>query len=185
MPDWLTWRTATELALYGERGFYHRPAGPSGDFRTSVHASPLFARAVLRLLADVDELLGRPDRLDLVDVGSGRGELLEAVTALAEGTLRERLNPVAAERAARPAGLPSAVRWVPQVPAGVVGLLIGNEWLDNVPVDVAERTCDGVRRVLVDPATGGERLGDPPSRDDLAWLEAWWPLDTEIGRAHV
>jgi len=189
VPDWLTWRAATELALYGERGFYHRPLGPAGDFRTSVHASPLFARAVLRLLADVDELLGRPDRLDLVDVGSGRGELLGAVGALAAPALRERLNLVAVERSARPEGLPAGIGWVCDAPAGVVGLVIANEWLDNVPVDVVERTGDGVRQVLVDPVTGAERLGGPPPSDDLDWLEAWWPLDTaergdraEVGR---
>ncbi|CAM5525142.1 hypothetical protein STANM309S_01788 [Streptomyces tanashiensis] len=54
------------------RGFYLRPEGPAGHFRTSVHASPLFAAAVARLLGEVAEELGT-DEVDLVDVGAGRG----------------------------------------------------------------------------------------------------------------
>src|SRR5690606_26764082 len=54
------WRAAAQDALYGPRGFYRRPGeGPAGHFRTSVHASPLFAGAVARLLCRVDEALGR------------------------------------------------------------------------------------------------------------------------------
>ena len=47
----VTWSEATTRALYGLGGFFHRPEGPAGHFRTSVHASPLFAGAVLALLA--------------------------------------------------------------------------------------------------------------------------------------
>ena len=70
-------------ALYGTGGFFTRAAeGPADHFRTSVHASPLFASALLRLIRRVDSALGRPDRLDVVDVGAGRGELLAALRAL-------------------------------------------------------------------------------------------------------
>ncbi len=62
-------------------------------------------------------------------------------------------------------------------------MLIANEWLDNVPVDIAEVDEDGVvRLVQVDPATGTEELGAPVAGADAAWLERWWPLDpTEPG----
>jgi len=63
--------------------------------------------------------------------------------------------------------------------------VIANEWLDNVPLDVAELTPDGPRLVLVDPATGLEQLGPAPEPDDLDWLAKWWPL-REIGdRAEI
>src|SRR6266511_1878356 len=66
-----------ERALYGPDGFYVRAgAGPAAHFRTSAHASPLFAHALARLLARVDEALGHPGRLDVVDLGAGRGVLL-------------------------------------------------------------------------------------------------------------
>ncbi|MEU1025014.1 hypothetical protein ABZ366_23525, partial [Streptomyces sp. NPDC005904] len=32
------WREAAETALYGPEGFYRRPEGPAGHFRTSVHS---------------------------------------------------------------------------------------------------------------------------------------------------
>ena len=73
------WSAAMQHALYGHGGFYHRPEGPRGHFRTSVHASSSFAGAVARLLVEVDGALGHPARVDLVDVGAGRGELLRDV----------------------------------------------------------------------------------------------------------
>ncbi|WP_422737271.1 SAM-dependent methyltransferase [Micromonospora sp. WMMD729] len=70
------WRDAMSRALYGPDGFFVAGAGPADHFRTSVHASPAFATALLRLIAEVDSALGHPSRLDVVDVGAGRGELL-------------------------------------------------------------------------------------------------------------
>ncbi|MET8044994.1 SAM-dependent methyltransferase [Micromonospora sp. NPDC005215] len=72
----IRWRDAMSRALYGPHGFFVAGAGPADHFRTSVHASPAFATALLRLVSQVDATLGHPDRLDVVDVGAGRGELL-------------------------------------------------------------------------------------------------------------
>ncbi|MEO3813382.1 SAM-dependent methyltransferase [Sphaerisporangium sp. B11E5] len=181
---WVTWREAMERALYGERGFYLRER-PRGHFRTSVSASEVFAGAVLRLLDEVDAALGRPDALDLVDVGSGDGGLVTAVLHAAEPSLAARLRATAVDLAAPPPGLDPAVRWAAEVPEGVTGLVIANEWLDNVPLDVAEQAGDGPRLVLVDPGTGEERLGDRPEERDLAWLERWWPLRATGRRAEI
>ncbi len=70
-------------ALYGPGGFFVSGSGPADHFRTSVHASPAFAAALLRLLEQVDAALGHPERLDVVDVGAGRGELLRTLATLA------------------------------------------------------------------------------------------------------
>lgn len=72
-----------QAALYGPGGFYARGEPPARHFRTSVHVSPGYAAAVLELLREVDADLGWPDRIDLVDVGAGQGELLEQVLAAA------------------------------------------------------------------------------------------------------
>lgn len=178
-----------ERALYGPAGFFVAPGGgPAAHFRTSANASPLFAGALWDLLVRVDEALGRPPTLDLVDVGAGRGELLRAVWSLAsdsprsprssrERSLRERLRPVGVELAARPADLPAEIGWRADLPAPVTGLLVATEWLDNVPIDVAAADPDGtVRYLLVDPATGAESPGDPVTGDDAGWLAQWWPL---------
>lgn len=164
-------------ALYGPEGFYRRPEGPAGHFRTSVHASPFFATAVLTL--------ARAAGLDtVVDVGAGRGELLRVLH-----WLDPTLNLHGVEVADRPADLPDGISWSGKLPEQKVALLFANEWLDSIPVDVVEQTEDGPSVVEVDPATGEERLGPPPGPEDAAWLDRWWPLAgaepgdrAEIGR---
>ncbi len=160
------WRGAWEQALYGPGGLYLR-SSPAEHFRTSVTTSPVFAAAVRRLAGRVDDVLGRPDPFDLVDVGAGRGELL---TALPDVPARWRLTAV--ERAPDPG---VGVRWLPAVPP-LSGLLFAHEWLDDVPLDVVEQG----RLVLVD-AAGREALGPPAPPELLAWCERWWPE----GRAEV
>ena len=167
-------------ALYDDAdGFFVRPGpGPAGHFRTSVHASPLFARAVCQLLIRVDTALEHPERIDLVDIGAGRGELLRAVIAGLEAgpavsldvppKLRERLRAVAVELAPRPADLPEDIEWTDRAPQATVGLLTATEWLDNVPLDVAAE--DPPRYLHV---TG--RAGTRVSRRDERWMQAWWP----------
>ncbi|MFF8942641.1 SAM-dependent methyltransferase [Streptomyces sp. NPDC014864] len=185
-PGWRGWRAAAEAALYGPGGFYRRPEGPAGHFRTSVHASPLFARAVARLLCRVDEALGRPATLDFVDMAAGRGELTRAVLAALPADVAARTRPCAVEIAARPAGLDPRVAWRTEIPRRITGLLFANEWLDNVPVEVAEVDSAGVpRRVLV-RRDGGERLGGPLPEAEAEWLARWWPLPAEQGlRAEI
>ncbi|MFD4869526.1 SAM-dependent methyltransferase [Streptomyces sp. NPDC058412] len=173
-----------DAALYGPGGFYVRPGGPgpAGHFRTSVHASALYAGAVARLLRWVDAELGHPQGLDLVDVGAGRGELLAGVLAALEPETAARVRPYAVERAERPAGLDPRIRWVEAPPEGTTGLLFANEWLDNVPLEIAE---DG-RYVLVAP-DGTESPGGPLDDADRAWLARWWPGGggAEIGRTEI
>jgi SAM-dependent MidA family methyltransferase len=175
------WRTAMESALYGPGGFYVGTAGPAAHFRTSVHASPLFATALVRLLERVDAALGHPDLFDLVDVGAGRAELLttirsELATGAAAG-LADRIRYTAVELAPRPDGLDDGVTWRPDLPQAVVGLLVATELLDNVPLDVAQLNDGQLRQVLVDPATGAEKLGREPAAEDAHWLARWWPGD--------
>jgi SAM-dependent MidA family methyltransferase len=171
-------------ALYGERGFYRRGERPAAHFRTSVHASRRFAAALGRLLVDVDAALGRPDRLQLVDIGAGAGELLVQIGA-GVPELAGRLEAVAVELSPRPPELPPEIRWAGTPPDEITGMVIANEWLDNVPLDVVELTQDGPRLVLVDRATGAETAGPAPSPDDLDWLARWWPLREPGDRAEV
>ncbi len=187
----MTWRQAMQAALYGPGGFYARGEPPARHFRTSVHVSPGYAGAVLELLRQVDAALGRPERIDLVDVGAGRGELLaQVLTAAAEPGqaapgLAGRIAACAVEVAPRPAGLDPRIRWQPVPPAGITGLVVASEWLDNVPLDVVELTAAGPAVIQVDPATGAERPHGEPGPADLAWIRAWWPLRACGERAEV
>ena len=183
---WRGWRTASQEALYGPQGFYRRPEGPSGHFRTSVHASALFAGAVARLLCRVDEALGRPAELDFVDLAAGRGELVTGVLAALPAEVAARVRAFAVEIADRPVGLDPRVEWLAESPKGITGLLFANEWLDNVPVEVAEVDPAGVPRLVLVREDGTERLGEPVSGAEAAWLARWWPQAPEEGlRAEI
>jgi SAM-dependent MidA family methyltransferase len=218
------WREATEAALYGPDGFYLR-SRPAAHFRTAVHASPLFAGAVLRLLRATARVLGTSEPA-FVDMGAGLGELATAVTdgasrsavadatdaptatketagpegsAEAEGTAARSdasgppyglsVRAYAVERAQAPAGLDPRVTWLGDPPRGVTGLLFANEWLDNVPVDVAETDAEGVPRYVMVGPDGTETPGPAVAGEDAAWLARWWPIEgaepgtrAEIGR---
>ncbi|WP_425293496.1 SAM-dependent methyltransferase [Micromonospora cremea] len=230
----MPWRDAMSRALYGPDGFFVSGTGPADHFRTSVHASPVFAGALLRLIAEVDTALGHPSRLDVVDVGAGRGELLhellrsiedaagfavgvsgeptrsgrsglippragspETLTSTASArrspddpsavavrpSLAERVRFTAVELAPRPEHLPEKIEWVSEIPAGINGVLLATEWLDNVPLDVAVHTEDDWRYVLVDAENGAETIGELVSPDDLDWLTTWWTRRTSPRRA--
>ncbi|GGW40268.1 hypothetical protein GCM10010320_19750 [Streptomyces caelestis] len=184
--QWRGWRAAAREALYGPGGFYRRAEGPAGHFRTSVHASPLFAGAVAGLLCRVDDALGRPATLDFVDMAAGRGELAGGVLAALPADVAARTRAYAVEIAERPAGLDHRIEWLAEPPQGVTGLLFANEWLDNVPVDVAEVDSAGVARLVLVRKDGTERLGDPVAGAQARWLARWWPLSVEAGlRAEI
>ncbi|WP_427921761.1 SAM-dependent methyltransferase [Streptomyces sp. cg40] len=183
---WRGWRAAAEDALYGPEGFYRRPEGPAGHFRTSVHASALFAGAVARLLCRVDEALDRPAALDLVDLGAGRGELVTGVLAALPAEVAARVRAYGVEIADRPEGLDPRVEWLTDSPKGITGLLFANEWLDNVPVEVAEVDSAGLPRLVYVREDGTERLGEPVAGAEAEWLARWWPLAPEEGlRAEI
>lgn len=175
---WPGWREAMTRSLYGRGGFHRQAASPSWHFRTSAHVGgghPL-ARAVLALVLDVDESLGQPRRLDLVDLGAGGGELARAVHEAAAGfPVAERLVISGVDLRPRPADLPEAVGWSRRLPGRLRGLVVANEYLDNVPVEVAAGTSSGPRLVTV-ATSGREVLEGSLHPADLAWLQRWWPL---------
>ncbi|MDG9726416.1 SAM-dependent methyltransferase [Streptomyces sp. DH41] len=184
---WRGWREACQEALYGPAGFYRGSgAGPAAHFRTSVHASALFAGAVARLLCRVDEALGRPAALDFVDMAAGRGELAAGVLAALPADVAARTRAYAVEVAGRPEGLDHRIEWLTEPPHGVTGLLFANEWLDNVPLEVAEVDAAGVARRVLVRDDGTERLGEPVDGAEAEWLARWWPLPGEEGlRAEI
>ena len=190
----LPWSLAWHAAAHGGTGFWTTGPGtdgPAAHFRTAAHAGTALGRALSVLVRDVDTRLGHPDRLDVVDLGAGHGELLTALLRHVDDDLRPRLRPVAIDVRPRPAGLDERIAWitgsVPEaVPNDVHGLLLAHELLDEIPLDVVEVDDDGrVRLVLVD-ADGSETLGPLlEDVDDLAWLAAWWPVDEPGTRAEI
>ena len=190
MGEWLPWATAMQRALFGPGGFYLGATVPAAHFRTSVTVAPdLVANAIVAVLEHVQAELGSTSGapVDLVDLGAGGGELLAALA----GTVPRHVRLHGVDVAARPPGLPPGVTWSSRLPEVDVAVVVAHEYLDNVPVDVVEVAPDGApRHVLVDAATGAERLGGPLTGADTDWIARWWPLQgapagtrAEIGRA--
>jgi SAM-dependent MidA family methyltransferase len=147
-----TFREAWETALYGPDGFYRRER-PAAHFRTSVHASALFGQAVARLADAVGAS-------EVVDIGAGSGELGKVLRVFELDVVEVELDD--------------------EVPT-TSGLVIANEWLDNIPCEIAELDEDGVPRYLLADLS----LGDVVEGNDLAWLKAWWPLAEPGDRAEI
>ncbi|MGL5819969.1 MAG: SAM-dependent methyltransferase [Phycicoccus sp.] len=175
------WREAWHEALYGRHGFYRRAEGPAGHFTTSTHGSfgAVFADAVARL-AD------RDGASRVVDLGAGRGELLGHLRSI-----RPDLELTGVDVVSRPDVVPDDVTWLVSpggrslatglddvlAQAGPV-LVVAHEWLDVVPCTVAEVVGPGVlAEVHVDPATGSETRGGPPTESELSWCARHWPVD--------
>lgn len=175
--DWPTWRQAMQDALYGRPDGFFRCERPADHFRTSVHAGAQFAQALIRLAREAG--LAR-----VVDIGAGSGELLGQMDALTTG-----LELTGVEIAPRPPGLAEHIAWRNDLPGSLDDtLVIANEWLDNVPLDIAEADDDGALRLVhVSPSTGEETTGPPVGGSDARWLDTWWPLTgTEPGeRAEI
>jgi SAM-dependent MidA family methyltransferase len=167
-----SWEDAWQRALYGPAGFYRRE-WPADHFRTSVHASALFATAVLRLVRE----RGLPS---VTDVGAGGGELLAALSRQGPD-----LRLLGVDLRPRPSHLPPQVEWSSELPARLTGLVLANELLDNVPCPVVELDDDGVLRTLLVGDAGVERLGAPAAPEHAAWCETWWPLTRAGDRAEV
>lgn len=172
------WDVAWREALYGRNGFYRRPGGPAAHFRTSVHASDLFGGALLQLAqrAGLDRV---------VDVGSGRGELLDSLRRSADAW-GVAVELVGCDVVDRPASLAPDATWIrsdggTDVPEALRpwlrgALVVAHEWLDDVPCPVVERADDLAWRVVeVDPSSGRERLAGPVGPREHEWLEQWWP----------
>lgn len=171
--QWVDWEEAWRDALYGSSGFVHTGEAPVLHFRTSVHVGTVLADALAELLDRTDHALGRPQVLDLVDLGAGGGELLSAMVDIAGAPLRRRLRPSAVDL--RPAPTQWQLPWLAQLPERVTGLVIAHEWLDAIPCPVVQHDGNDARRMQVS-ADGTERLGVALSGPGLAWLRRWWPL---------
>lgn len=170
----MPWDAAWSAALYGPHGFYRRPEGPAGHFRTAGHAGgQVLAGALLRLAAEHGATA-------IVDVGAGRGELLTALAhpTTPDGPSPPRLHGV--DVVDRPGALPARVSWSCGLDATDEAvfegaLVVAWEVLDVIACPVLQCT-DGALRVVLVEADGTERLGEPAGRAEQEWCRRWWPV---------
>jgi SAM-dependent MidA family methyltransferase len=175
---WTPWRQAWDRALYGESGFYRQAAGPAGHFSTATQGVPQIGEQLARALLT---LMDREGLGTFVDLGCGRGELLEQVHRLSPQMRCIGVDIVDRPELSKPIGWlksPGGERLPDELAELTDTLIFANEWLDVVPCPIAE--LDGgvaLREVLVDASTGDERLGDPVSGSPWQWCRQFWPID--------
>jgi SAM-dependent MidA family methyltransferase len=171
--DVLRWREGMRRALYGPDGFFVRRR-PAGEFRTSATASPLFGLAMARLVDRVDAALGRPARLDVVDIGAGGGELLAAVLGRLAPQTGRRIHAIGVDFGPQPDV--ARIEWRREIPREIRGVVLATEWLDNVPLDRAVRDDRGELAYLDTDGLARVRL----DASDAAWVRRWWPTGDEV-----
>jgi NADH dehydrogenase [ubiquinone] 1 alpha subcomplex assembly factor 7 len=135
------------MALHDpERGYYarHHPLGGGGDFITAPEISQIFGELIGLWCADLWQRIGRPDPVNLVELGPGRGtlmlDLLRAAASLPPFRRALRLHLVEASPVLRTeqqrrltSADPCFASSLDEVPAGPL-FVIANEFLDALPV---------------------------------------------------
>ena len=162
-----------------ETGYYTRGRariGTGGDFITSPEVSSGFGSRLAVQIAEMDRLLGSPDRFTLVELGAGSGRLAaDLLDVFASdpraGDLARRLTFVAVETSpgmrraqeellAGRAGA-SRVHAVESIEAAaalaggrITGVFLSNEFYDALPVHLIVREAGGLQEVFVGLADG-------------------------------
>jgi SAM-dependent MidA family methyltransferase len=180
-----------EMALYDADGGYFTTGAvrseKAGDFLTSPEVSPLFGETLARFVASESERVGDP--FTVVEVGAGTGSLLRpmldaldpAPTVYAvevSAPARERLRVVLPEV--------SVCAEMDDVPAPLIGVVMANELLDNLPAAVAVRRGQvWVERAVV-PEDGGLVTTEVEARPEVAaWADAYAGPVSEGGIVEV
>ncbi|MBC9782982.1 SAM-dependent methyltransferase [Heliobacterium chlorum] len=191
------------LALYHHQyGYYtsgEPPMGPAGDFITSPEISPFFGRLIARQLEEMWEKLERPAPFHIVEFGPGRGFLAHAILeALSSQPLKESLlyhlveiSPALRQQQRdRLSSLPYPIYEAPsramagsygwstpeELPKGVCGCVLTNEFLDALPVHRLQWTEGRFVELYVTNSSDGDEpfqwqkgpLSDPRL---LSWVD--------------
>ena len=174
-----------EACLYDpDGGFYMhsgggRAGGHSGHFLTAPEVGPLFGAVLARALDAWWAELGETDPFTVIDWGAGPGTLARSVLAsepdcLSAGALRlvlVELSPP--QRALHPEHplVASVAQVSDALPQGVsAGVIVANEFLDNLPFDLVRRTASGweeLRVAVEEGASGRFSLVATPASPEL------------------
>jgi SAM-dependent MidA family methyltransferase len=144
-------------------GYYMKqdPFGADGDFTTAPEISQVFGELIGLWAASVWQAMGAPASVRLVELGPGRGTLMQDMLRAARALpgFREALSvhlvemsPVLRERQKQALAASGAEpRWHDRIDQALEGpaIIIANEFLDALPLDQFVRTPEGWRERLV------------------------------------
>jgi NADH dehydrogenase [ubiquinone] 1 alpha subcomplex assembly factor 7 len=144
-------------------GYYMKqdPFGADGDFTTAPEISQIFGELIGLWAASVWQAMGAPASIRLVELGPGRGTLMQDMLRAARMLpgFREALSvhlvemsPVLRERQkATLAGSGAEPRWHDRIEQALDGpvIVVANEFLDALPLDQFVRTPESWRERLV------------------------------------
>ena len=143
---WIPLSRFMAMALYAPGLGYYASGRPivgrmpasGSDFVTAPELSPLFARALARQLAQALDETGSDE---LWEFGAGSGALaaglLDALGRRVRGySIVELAAPLRARQREATRRFGERVRWLDELPATIVGVVVGNEVLDAMPVDL-------------------------------------------------
>ncbi len=180
----VTFAEFMETALYHpQHGFYEQAAvGEEAHFVTSPHVSPLFAELLAGQLEECWKLLGGPDPFDVVEAGAGHGTLALQLLDCLSGRISAAIRYTAVERSAagRTAMAAAGLRvasGIGELEPGLVGCVVANELLDNLPFHRLRGTDHGPVELLVGVRDGRLELIEGPVSSDglLAFAHALAP----------
>lgn len=155
-------------------GYYMRqdPFGVSGDFTTAPEISQMFGELVGLWCIDTWARLGGPAPFHLVELGPGRGTLMQdalraasvvpAFRTAAQVHLVETSPTLRARQRQTLGDLP--VTWhdrLEDVPEGPT-LIVANEFFDALPIRQIQKTSHGWFERLVDIDPAAQNTDDPP-----------------------
>ncbi|MBF0272788.1 MAG: SAM-dependent methyltransferase [Magnetococcales bacterium] len=155
------------LALYHpEHGYYmsgRTRVGRGGDFVTAPELTSVFGELLTLQCIEIWQYLGSPSRFQVVEMGGGSGRLALDLLNTARrfpaffAALTLCMVETSPDFTARQQHLlqeagfgPERVIWLIDLPEVVEqGVILGNEFLDALPVHWVERTPDGLREIGV------------------------------------
>jgi SAM-dependent MidA family methyltransferase len=177
-----------QCLTHPEHGYYVKrdPLGSGGDFITSPEISQMFGELIGVWMATVWRQMGAPENFRIIELGPGRGTLLDdALRATkAVGGFRQaavlhlvEISPAlrkVQERRLAKTGL--AMLWhdtLEDVPGGP-SIIVANEFIDALPVHQAVKREDGWHeRVVIVTAEGN--LAFDTAREPLRFFETSLP----------
>jgi SAM-dependent MidA family methyltransferase len=179
-----------ELCLYhSELGFYSRPTeqfGKAGDFYTSSDVHAVFGRLLSRQLEEMWRALDSPKRLDVIELGPGRGlfarDVLDWTAKRFPGfsralhyllveqspALRARLTERLSDHLSSGTAIVGESLDSVASAAGSHLIVFGNEFFDALPVEIVDHR--GSVQVVEQDGRFAEEFV-PPSTQEAAFLD--------------